>query len=157
MPLIVLLTNFGGAMKYSTEIEIDLPREKVVELFDNNENLKKWQSGLLSFDHIEGDEGKEGAKSNLKYKMGKREIEMVETITKRNLPNEFFGTYETKGIWNEVRNYFTESNPNNTKWRMETEFKGSGFMKIMMLFAPGMFKKQTLKTMNDFKEFAENE
>ena len=143
-------------MKYITEVEINLPREKVIELFDNTENLKKWQTGLQSFEHLEGDAGQEGAKSQLKYKMGKREIEMVETITKRNLPDEFFGTYETKGVWNEVKNYFTEESDQKTKWRLDTEFKGSGFMKIMMFVAPGMFKKQTLKTMNDFKAFAEN-
>ena len=144
-------------MKYTTEIEINLPRKRVIELFDNPDNITKWQSGLISFEHVEGEAGQEGAKSNLKYKMGKREIEMVETITKRNLPDEFFGTYETKGVWNEVKNYFTSESENTTKWRLDTEFKGTGFMKIMMYFAPGMFKKQTLKTMNDFKNFAENE
>ena len=81
---------------------------------------------------------------------------MVETITKRNLPDKFFGTYETKGLWNEVRNYFTEEDDHKTRWRLDTEFKGSGFMKIMMFISPGMFKKQTLKSMNDFKIFAEN-
>ena len=144
-------------MKYITEVEINLPREKVIELFDKTENLKKWQTGLQSFEHIEGDAGQESAKSQLKYKMGKREIEMVETITKRNLPNEFFGTYETKGVWNEVKNYFTEEGDQKTKWQLDTEFKGSGFMKIMMFVAAGMFKKQTLKSMHDFKTFAENE
>lgn len=92
-------------MKYTSEIEINLPRERVIELFDNQDNMTKWQSGLISFEHVEGEVGQEGAKSNLKYKMGKREIEMVETITKRNLPDEFFGTYETKGVWNEVKNF----------------------------------------------------
>jgi hypothetical protein len=154
--MIASLPIIGGNMKYTAEVELNLPREKVIELFDNTENLKKWQEGLVSFEHIEGEPGKEGAKSQLKYKMGKREIEMVETITKRNLPDEFFGTYETKGVWNEVRNYFIVEGDQKTKWRLDTEFKGSGFMKIMMLFAPGMFKKQTLKSMNDFKEFAEN-
>jgi hypothetical protein len=144
-------------MKYTTEVEINLPRDRVIQLFDNTENLKKWQEGLQNFEHIEGEAGQEGAKSKLKYKMSKREIEMVETITKRNLPDEFISTYETKGVWNEVKNFFTEEGDDKTKWRLDTEFKGSGFMKILMFFSPGMFKKQTLKSMNDFKAFAENE
>ena len=49
-------------MKYTTQVEINLPRKRVIELFDNSENLKKWQEGLISFDHIEGEAGKEGAK-----------------------------------------------------------------------------------------------
>ena len=55
-------------MKYTTEVEINLPRAKVIELFDNPENLNKWQTGLVSFEHTEGEPGKEGAKSQLKYR-----------------------------------------------------------------------------------------
>ncbi len=144
-------------MKYTTEVEINLPREKVIELFDSTENLYKWQKGLKSFDHISGDPGQEGAKSNLVYEMGKRRLEMTETITKRNLPDEFHGTYETKGVWNGFENYFIDKGEGKTLWRTESEFKSSSIMmKLMMTLMPGMFKKQTLKTMNDFKEFAEN-
>ena len=80
-------------MKYELQITIELPRKRVIELFDNTDNLKKWQDGLQSFTPISGEVGKEGAKSKLEYKMGKREVEMIETITKRNLPEEFHGTY----------------------------------------------------------------
>ena len=52
-------------MKYTVEIEIDLPRERVIELFDSTENCFKWQKGLLSFDHLSGEPGQPGAKSKL--------------------------------------------------------------------------------------------
>ena len=32
----------------------------------------------------------------------------------------------------EVNNYFTEAAPNKTKWRLDTEFKCTGFMKLMI-------------------------
>lgn len=144
-------------MIYKTEVEINLPREKVIKLFYNPDNMSKWQIGLTSFDHIEGEAGQEGAKSQLKYKMGKREIEMIDTITIRKLPDEFSGTYETKGVWNVVNNYFTEIDFEKTRCRLDTEFKCSGFMRLMITFIPGMFKKQTLTEMNNFKNFAENE
>lgn len=143
-------------MKYKLEIEIDLPREKVIELFDNPDNMEHWQEGFISFEPMSGTPGEVGAKSHLKYKMGKREIEMVETITKRDLPNEFSGTYEAKGMWNEVKNYFHEAGPNKTKWITENEFKASGMMKLVTFFMPGAFKKQSYKYMVDFKKFAEN-
>jgi carbon monoxide dehydrogenase subunit G len=57
-------------MKYTLNLQIDLPREKVIELFDNTENLKKWQKGLVSFETFEGTPGQAGAKSRLIYKMG---------------------------------------------------------------------------------------
>jgi hypothetical protein len=142
-------------MKYVTEIEINLPREKVVELFDNQDNMIKWQPGLMSCEPISGNPGEEGAKSILKYRMGDREVEMIETITKRALPDEISGIYEAKGVWNQAINSFIEINPDKTMWKIESEFVGKGFMKLMMLFMPGMFKKQTLKDMNNFKKFAE--
>ena len=75
-------------MKYTSEIEINSPIDKVIELFDNPDNMDKWMKGLQSFEPISGKPGQVGAKSRLKFKMGKREIEMIETITVRNLPDE---------------------------------------------------------------------
>jgi hypothetical protein len=143
-------------MKYNCEIVIQVPRNKVIEYFDSFENMKHWQEGLISYHHLSGEPGKPGAKTTLKYKMGKREIEMVETITIRNLPYEFSGTYEAKGVWNEVKNYFFEEEKDATKWVTENEFIFSGvFMKMMGWLMPGAFKKQSNKYLEDFKQFAE--
>lgn len=144
-------------MKYTINIDIDLPREKIIELFDNPDNMKYWQKGFISIESISGTPGQVGAKSKLKYKMGSREIEMIETITKRDLPNEFSGTYEAKGVWNLNKNYFIELDVNRTKWKSEVEFKFTGFMKLIAFLMPGSFKKQSMKYLTDFKEFAENQ
>jgi hypothetical protein len=142
-------------MKYTSEIEINLPREKVIELFDNKANLKHWQEGLQSFEHLSGDPGTIGSKYTLKYKMGKRNIEMTETILKRESSNFDF-LYEAKGVWNEVKNSFSEIDQNQTKWTIENDFRGKGMMAIMLFLMPSMFKKQTMKFMNSFKKFTEN-
>jgi len=68
-------------MKYKVEIITNLPRAPVIELFDNSENLKKWQPGLKSFEHLSQKPGEVGAKSKLEFLMGKREIEIIETKT----------------------------------------------------------------------------
>ena len=142
-------------MKYNQEIEINLPRNRVIELFDNPDNMSSWQPELVSFENISGTPGQEGAKSRLKYKMGKREVELIETVTRRALPDEFTGTYETKGVFNRISNFFREVDGQKTIWRAENEFEFSGMMKMMAMFAPGMFKKQSYKYMQLFKEFAE--
>ena len=144
-------------MKYTTEIEINLPIEKVIELFDNPSNLKKWMEGLQSFEPISGTPGQAGTKSRLKFKMGKREIEMIETITVRNLPEEFSGTYEAKGVFNSVSNRFVALPENRTKYVSEQEFQFKGFMKIIGMLMSGAFKKQSFKYLNDFKTFAEKQ
>lgn len=143
-------------MKYSTEIEINLPVAKVIELFDDPENLKHWQPGLKSFEHISGVPGQVGAKSKLLFQMGKREMEMIETITARNLPQEFSGTYEVDRVFNIVKNYFVPIDENRTKYISEQEFQFKGFMKIMGWLMPGMFKKQSQTFLENFKNFAEN-
>lgn len=94
---------------------------------------------------LSGTPGEAGAKSRLKYKMGKRDIEMVETIIKRDLPEEFSGTCETEGGWNEVRNLFSEISESKTRWTSHVEFKLSGIMKVMSILMPCSFKKQSFK------------
>ncbi len=144
-------------MKYTTEIEIEKPIDKVIELFDNADNLKKWMEGLQSFEHISGTPGQPGAKSRLFFKMGKREVEMIETITVRNLPDEFSGTYEAKGVFNVVKNRFEKLSDTKTKYITENEFQFSGFMKIVAFLMPGAFKKQSFKYLELFKAFAESQ
>ena len=82
---------------------------------------------------------------------------MIETITVKNLPHEFSGTYEAKGVWNEVKNYFEQIDDQTTRWRSESYFKFSGFMKIIGFLMPGSFKKQSQKYLDQFKAFAEEE
>lgn len=143
-------------MKYTTEILLEKPVDKVVDLFDNSENLKKWQPGLVSFEHIRGEAGKPGSKSKLKYEMGKREVEMIETILNHNLPEEFSSTYEADGVFNKVSHRFISISDGKTQWMSDNEFKFKGFMKLMAIFMPGAFKKQTKKHMQQFKKFVEN-
>ena len=145
-------------MKYTREVVIDLPRDRVIELFDNPDNLPKWQEGLQSFEHVSGEPGQPGAKSRLVYDHRGRHIEMIETITERNLPDEFSGTYETEGVWNGMKNRFVEDAPDRTRWIAESEFRCSGLkMKLMTIFLRPMFTSTTLKSLRDFKAFAEGE
>ena len=143
-------------MKYSNEVVINLPLKKVITLFDSEENLFKWQPELLSLEHLSGEKGKAGSKTTMKYKMGKREIDMIETITLNDLPREFTATYEAKGVWNEMKNVFEEIDAKSTLWRSDSYFKFSGFMKLMGFFMPGAFKKQSQQALDRFKAFAES-
>ncbi|MDQ3021819.1 MAG: SRPBCC family protein [Bacteroidota bacterium] len=142
-------------MNYTLEIEIDKPIDKVIEIFDNPENMDKWMDGLQSFKHLSGTPGQPGAKSELKFKMGKREIDMTETILIRNLPYEFTGSYQAKGVFNIVKNKFTSLPGARTKYTTEQEFRFTGYMKIIGLLMPAVFKKQSMKYLKDFKKYVE--
>ncbi len=144
-------------MKFNCTVQINLPINKVIELFDDVDNLDKWQDGFVSFEHLSGTPGTPGAKSKMVYKIGKRDMELIETIVVKNLPTEFTGIYEAKTMTNTMKNYFTSINGNQTKYDVEIEYtKFNGLMiKMMVFLMPGLFKKQTQKWLNQFKEFAE--
>ena len=146
-------------MKFTCTVEIEKPVDDVVRLFDSVENMKEWQDGFVSYEHLSGTPGEPGAKARLIYKAGKREMELIETITVKNLPQEFSGTYEHKHMVNTIKNSFTPLGPNKTRYDAELEYtKFVGFVpKMMALFMPGMFRKQTQKWLDQFRDFAERE
>lgn len=142
-------------MKYTTTVEINCPRVRVTELFTNPDHYKVWQESLVSQERLEGEPGQVGTKTRLLHKMGKREVEMLETVTHRDLPDVFVATYEAKGVWNEADNRFVELEGGRTSWQMGTEFRCKGIMWVMTTLMPSMFKKQTQATMEAFKVFVE--
>lgn len=144
-------------MKFTTTIDINSPIDKVIALFDNPDNMSQWMEGLQSFEHLSGTPGQPGAKSKLRFKMGKREVEMIETVTVRNLPHEFSGTYQANGVFNIVKNKFVKVSEDKTRYITENEFQFKGFMKLIAFLMPGAFKKQSMKFLQHFKEFAEKE
>ena len=143
-------------MQYTTEIIVDLPREEFIKKLDNPENMKHWQRGLVNYKLLSTTPKKEGAKMELQYKMGKRDMVLVETIMKYNLPDELHVTYDTKGVHNIQKNYFKVIDDTTTRWVSETEFQFSGFMmKLIGFLMPNSFKKQSQQYLQDFKAFAE--
>jgi hypothetical protein len=142
-------------MKYTNEVTINRSIERVINLFDDPKNIGQWQPNFVSFEHISGVAGQPGAVSHLKYRNGKRENILVETVTVRNLPHEFSGTYEMKGTKCIVRNYFKAVGPNQTLYTSESEWVFGGFIKILAFFMGGHFKKQSQKYMENFKAFVE--
>ncbi len=142
---------------YTLEIEIDLPRERVIELFDDPGNMVKWQKGLQSFERLSGVPGEVGAKAKLVYLNGKRRFEMIETVIERNLPDQFDGRYEWRGGRNTVRNRFIELGQRRTKWKSTCLLEFDSFMmKAMGLLFRGIFRKQAMGVLRSFKAYAED-
>ena len=143
-------------MKYTTEILINLPRSRVIELFDNSANLYEWQPGLKSLTHLEGEAGEEGARSELVYEGRKGDLVMTETITCKKLPDQFHMQYKARGVFNEIENWFSEKEPGLTLWRTENYFRFGGMMMLMVPFMKKAFINNTMLNMDRFKLFAEN-
>ena len=142
-------------MKYTTSVDIDLGCDRVVALFADPANYSKWQSSLLSQEHLEGEPGQAGARTKLRHMMGSREVEMIETITENSLPGVFRATYESLGVWNEGVSRFEALSNGRTRWIMQTEFRCKGLVKFLTKIIPWVFRRQTQSVMNGFKAFAE--
>lgn len=143
-------------MQYRLELDIDRPRQRVVELFLDPANLARWQPSLVSFEPLGDGARQVGARSRQVHTMGRRTVEMIETITVHDYPDRFSATYEADGIWNLIENRFLETDANRTHWVLDTELRCTGLIvRLMTVFAPGLFRRQTLTFMKHFKEFAE--
>lgn len=146
-------------MKFECSVLIDRPIDEVIPLWDNEDNLDKWQEGFQHMHHISGNKGDTGAVSMMHYVFRGRPMELKETITLNDLPNAFHGLYEHKDMSNTMKNYFTRPSENQTLWRAELEYiKFNSFLpKMMFKLFPGMAKRQTQKWLDNFKRFAEDE
>jgi uncharacterized membrane protein len=151
------MLTFSHNMKFTCQVDINLPIDRVIQLFDNVDNLKEWQDGFISHEHVSGVPGETGSKSRFRYRSDKREIVLVETIITRDFPDEFTALYEAKEMTNTMSNKFTALSENSTRYVAEINYiKLNGFMvKLMATLFPGMFKRQVQKWLNQFKDFCE--
>lgn len=146
-------------MKFKGFVDIDQPREKVVELFKDPKNLKEYQDGFVKKELVSGEEGQDGAVSKLYYKYGNRDMELEETITANRLPDTFEAFYHHEHMDNTMKCRFVALNDSQTRYEYEFEYtRINWFMpKLMAILFPGMYRKQGEKWMRQFKEFAERE
>lgn len=142
-------------MKYTLSNTIDKPLNEVVEKFKDPEGVKHWMKGLERIDHLSGEPGKVGAKSDFYFVHKNKEMKISETILEEDLPRQIKFGYQSSMGYNEVEMLFEELPSGGTKQINNSYFELKGFMKIMGFVMKGMFKKQTMKFLTSFKEYAE--
>jgi hypothetical protein len=143
-------------MRYRQSIVINKPRAKVIELFGDQSKLKQWQAGLQKVTPLSGEAGEEGAKTKLYYQRDDQELEIIQTITKKSIPQEFHATYETNGLVNDQENYFNTVGDNFTEWQTISTFKFKGVKKVIFNLMKSAFKEESLKYMIAFKKYVES-
>lgn len=144
-------------MQYVTEILIKKPISEVIKNLNSTDKLKHWHDALVSTEHISGIPSQLGAKMKLNYYYGKRKMEIIETVTRQDFPNEFHATYTTKGVRSIQGNFYKTTEDGFTKWISQNELQPTNLkMSMMLFFMPSAFKKQTKTQMSNFKNFIEN-
>lgn len=143
-------------MHYTCEITINRPVDEVVNAFMDPEGIYEWMEGLQSVKHLEGEEGRPGAKTEMTFKNKNRTFSMVETIKENKLPDLYSASYTTKGVENNMDVRFEKIDENCTLYHTDQEFLFSSFgMRLMGKVMKGAFKKQTMKYLEAFKHYAE--
>lgn len=145
-------------MKYTCSIILNLSLEKTAELWNDEAHFSQWQDGFQSIELLSGTANAKGATSRILIE-GKQKIELIETIISCDLPNEKVALYEHKHMINTQTTRFKAIDANKTEFTSIVEYtKFNGFfVKVMAKLFPSMFKKQSQKWMNQFKEFAEKQ
>ena len=139
-------------MQFIETVILDKPIDAVWAAFDNTENLYKWQPSLTDFRHVSGEPGQPGAVSELTYQEGKRTMVLTETITERDHPGLFRGTYTIDGTVNHVSNRFEPLGDGRTRWDIECTFHFGGLFRFIAPLMKGAFVKRTRA---DIQRFAD--
>lgn len=142
-------------MRYTLSNTINKSLEEVVEKFKDPEGVKHWMEGLQKIEHISGTPGEVGAKSDFYFLHKKKEMKISETILEQNLPRQIKFAYQSPMGNNEVEMVFEKQSENSVKQTNNSYFEFKGFMKIIGFLMKSMFKKQSLKFMTAFKNYAE--
>lgn len=143
-------------MKFICEVNIATNRDRVIELFEDPNNLDKWQDGFQGKELLEGEPGQVGSKSKMFYAMGKNRIELYETILSNDLPNSFSGSYVSSHTKNTMTHHFSSNPDGGTHYLAEVEYTWLAWpLKIMTFFKPKILQLQAQKWMENFKVYAE--
>lgn len=142
-------------MNFTTQVVIELPRQRVIELVSDPDNLTEWQPGIKSVELIEGERNTVGAKSRVVFDFRGVRLEMLETITAYAPPDMFAARYEARGVRNLVENRFFADGPAKTRWVLSNHFTFSGLMSFVSPFVLDSVPQQNRDAMQRFKTFAE--
>lgn len=143
-------------MKYTFDIIIDKPLDEVIEKFQDVDGLKHWMDGFQRVEHISGTPGKKDAESIFHFKHKNKDMQIREKILEEDLPQRIkFGYHSSMG-YNEVETIFEKVGEDKVKLTSNNFFDLKGAMKIFGWIMPGVFKKQSLKYMTNFKSYCES-
>ena len=144
-------------MKYTCSVKVPLNRTDCVNLWMDESQFAEWQDGFQSKTWIEGKPNEIGSKSDIVLAQGKRRMELRETILDNNLPEHIEGRYDHIHMTNTQKITFEAMSSDSTLLTSDVEYTAfHSFMpKLMAKLFPGMFKKQSHKWLDQFRELAE--
>lgn len=144
-------------MPYQHSIIVKIPLADFIKVYRDRETFKDWHPHLIEVEQLSGRLDAFGSKLKLTYQMGRRKLEMIETIDKNELPHTFYATYYTEGLDLKQENTFRETTEGYTHWTQLNELLPLNFTtRFYTWFFKSTFKKQSKMYMKNLKRFIEN-
>ncbi|MFD2552611.1 SRPBCC family protein [Bizionia sediminis] len=145
-------------MTYTLETTIHVSLETFMKKFNNPENLKHWQRNIVAYDFITGVYGQTGSKMRLHYRINDKDFYFIQTMSHVSLPHELDMSFQNEGVVSFQKNQFKAISDTKTLWISENTIVPTSLkMRLMLIFMPNAFKKQSKQYFNDFKNFAEHD
>ena len=144
--------------QHRVSIEIDLPIEKVVELYTRRDATVHWQNHLQKIESVSGEPWQPGSIANYVFEYPHGPMVLQETIHTNDLPQKISAVYAWDKGANSLVNTFSAIDENRTRWEQVAEYKNiKGFMfKFMSMFLPFVIKSKHMMFLNNFKRYAED-
>ena len=146
--------RLDNQMKSVIELEINVPRAKLAELFADPKNNTKWMDDLERYEPLSGTPGRPGSKYCLVPKTG--DMVFIATVIARDLPHESRLILESSKVVVSVTDKFVALSSEKTKLISEEVFSFKGlFNKIYGFLVQRAIKNAHRRHMEGFKCFAE--
>lgn len=142
-------------MEYTCEVEIFVARARVVELMADGDRAAEWMPGLASYRAVEGERGRPGSVSELRFDGLPGSGEMIEKVERRD-EEHFDVVYLLGPVRNVVHNRFVELPDGGTCWTAEHIFHlPPGMLEGIGEQGQTGFRTNTQRSMETFKAWCE--
>ncbi|GGN16985.1 hypothetical protein GCM10011609_67290 [Lentzea pudingi] len=135
-------------MRFTKEIVLDQPIERVRVLTSDPAHLHRWQPDLVSITQHGEMPGAEGSTATLTY----RRFTLEETVLAANA-HERISRYETRGMVHTIANRYSVLDGRRTLLVCENEFELSGLLRLGRRVLEKSLREQVERNVENFKKF----
>lgn len=147
-------------MKFLCTIDVALPRNLLLALWQDPRKFKDWQGDFVHAELLSGSPGQVGARTKKIYlQRDRKQYTLIETILAQDLPGELVAHYEAEMMSNTMTHRFLQLGAHLTRWEVEIRyhrFQDLG-LRLLAILYPGMFRSQVQRWQLEFREFAEKQ
>ncbi|MGW6930623.1 SRPBCC family protein [Lentzea sp. NPDC054927] len=135
-------------MRFTKEIVLDQPIERVRVLTSDPAHLHEWQPDLVGITQHSETPGAAGATATLTY----RKFKLEETVLSATA-DERVSRYETTGMVHTITNRYSAIDDQHTLLVCDNEFQLSGLLKLGRRVLEKSLREQVERNVENFKAF----